>query len=264
MHEDRNPISNAILSRVFRSDPKAAQYLRKLYGYEPTDSIRKPNKERTKSQAEPKPLIQPKWNNVHNKVTNEDPHLSRFNKHKASAVSVPSFDRMKAVSMVKLDLVPHRKSIYACNQSLKEIKLHSQMYRPPPDSSFRQVSYDYEKSRLQDIFTSKGVNSSSLVPRHDNKLDHAKERRHLRLTGSSTEEPSMPQLIEKRKNDAQTLRDQILLEIKEREDFHNCHAGEVCESLKRKLDDEIRSRMEELRQLELKMDARTNIRTTTI
>jgi len=252
MQEEKN--SNPILSRIFRSDPTAARLLKKLYGYGHDEDSNRSTKIAT-SRVEPKPLMQPKWKNV---VSNKDPPLSRFNKAKASAVSVPSFKPLNTSFMFKVDLVPHRKSIEACQQTIEEHLLRNQKYRPPTKSNFRQGSYEDEKLRLGDIFTYKGGNALPIMPSIEpcamvpcDSIMDAKQRQNSRLSricgsGLAAEKGSIPE-SDKRKCD--TLKDQILQEIEEREDFQQSHIGELCENLKRKLDEEIHSRMEELRRL---------------
>lgn len=265
--EGDSNLTQPILSRVFRSDPTAARLLRRLYGFDHNEGSNRQTK--VTRQVQPKPLLQPKWKNVNNKVSSEDPHMSRFNKEKASAISVPNFNLTKSnkLSIVKVDMVPHRKSMEACKGALKENALYSQSYRPPPNSSFKKVSYEDEKIRLGEIFRYKGGNALPIMPPIEpcellpcdhnkaNSID-AKRRQNSRLARISSDlvlsqNVCVPQ-TQGRKSDS--LKDQIMMEIAEREDFRQSHIGDLCENLKRRLDEEICSRMEELLRLDPKFD----------
>jgi hypothetical protein len=243
-------------SRIFRNDPVAARLLGKLYGfshYEKSIPLEK------KTSKVHQPLIQPRWNNVRNK----DMHLSSSHKASVRTVIVPWFGTRKSKNdILPIHTIPRRRSIDACKETIDISNEINRKYRPPMGQSYRGKTYEDEKKRLNEIFSYKGGNALPITysiscKRFDDNTDHVdiikkrQDSRLARITLTTTK-----QITHCEKQD-DSVRNQILLEIDERKEFRTALESEKsrsCDELRRKIDQEISLRMNELRRIDPNYD----------
>ena len=275
--------------KAFKCDTQAGKLLSRLYGVQP-ESRPKINYPvlKAKKQRNEECIVEhvSQWRNVNAKPGSTDPREVKFQKDKAKALSVPKVGRTQSIQSknnvsrpinLSRQGIPSRKSEVACKKEIRNIAMKNEAYRPPHE---RLSSTDYEKNRLNEIFTFKGgqalplelthpiqpipSENESILKQGQSNMVKAQRRDRLAKWRIKHDTQSVEKLKAEEERDIDSLVvEQIEKEIKERLLFQKeMEVSGAGNSSRNRIDHEIMTRMIELKRLNpQKAEELENLRT---